>query len=67
MVPAAGRLTTATSLRTGMVHFNGAPTDRHAPFGGHRRSGNGREWGRSGLEDELEVKAITRCGGSPGR
>jgi len=29
-----------------------------APFGGFKMSGNGREWGRFGLEDFLEVKAV---------
>ncbi len=48
----------ARRLRTGMVHLNGASTDMAAPFGGYKRSGNGREWGRFGLEDFLEVKAI---------
>ena len=31
---------------------------RRAPFGGYRQSGNGREWGRFGLEDFLEVKSV---------
>jgi aldehyde dehydrogenase (NAD+) len=48
----------AGHMRTGMVHLNGAPTDGAAPFGGYRQSGNGREWGRFGLEDYLEVKAV---------
>ena len=48
----------AGRLRTGMVHLNGAPTDGRAPFGGYKQSGNGREWGRFGLEEFLEVKAI---------
>jgi len=48
----------AGRLRTGMVHLNGAPTDASAPFGGYKQSGNGREWGRFGLEEYLEVKAI---------
>jgi aldehyde dehydrogenase (NAD+) len=48
----------ARALRTGMVHLNGATTDLTAPFGGYKQSGNGREWGRFGLEDFLEVKAI---------
>lgn len=48
----------ARRLRTGMVHLNGAPTDPHAPFGGYKHSGNGREWGREGLKEFLEVKAV---------
>jgi aldehyde dehydrogenase (NAD+) len=48
----------AARLRTGMVHLNGAPTDANAPFGGYKQSGNGREWGREGLEEFLEIKAI---------
>jgi len=48
----------ARRLRTGMVHLNGAPTDPHAPFGGYKQSGNGREWGREGLKEFLETKAI---------
>ncbi len=48
----------ARALRTGMVHLNGASTDLTAPFGGYKQSGNGREWGRWGLEDFLEVKAV---------
>jgi aldehyde dehydrogenase (NAD+) len=41
-----------------MVHVNGANTDVAAPFGGYKQSGNGREWGRFGLEEYLEVKAV---------
>jgi len=48
----------ARRLRAGMVHINEAPTDRAAPFGGYKQSGNGREWGRFGIEDYLEVKSM---------
>lgn len=48
----------ARRLRTGMVHLNGAPTDPRAPFGGYKQSGNGREWGREGLKEFLEIKAV---------
>jgi aldehyde dehydrogenase (NAD+) len=48
----------AAKLRTGMVHLNGASTDINAPFGGYKQSGNGREWGREGLKEFLEVKAV---------
>jgi aldehyde dehydrogenase (NAD+) len=47
-----------TRLRAGQVHLNGAPADFAAPFGGYKQSGNGREWGREGLEEFLEVKAL---------
>ena len=48
----------ASKLRTGMVHINGAGLDSAAPFGGYKKSGNGREWGRYGLEEFLEVKSV---------
>jgi aldehyde dehydrogenase (NAD+) len=48
----------ARRLRTGMVHVNGASPEVDAPFGGYRRSGNGREWGLFGLKEYLEVKSI---------
>ena len=48
----------ARRIRTGNVHINGAGPDQQAPFGGYKQSGNGREWGRYGLEEFLETKAI---------
>ena len=48
----------ARRIRTGNVHLNGSPVDMNAPFGGYKQSGNGREWGRYGFEEFLEVKAI---------
>lgn len=48
----------ATQMRTGMVHLNGAPADAKAPFGGYKQSGNGREWGRYGMEEFMETKAL---------
>lgn len=44
-------------MRTGAIWINGA-FDFHAPFGGYKRSGNGREWGEFGFEEYLEVKAV---------
>jgi aldehyde dehydrogenase (NAD+) len=52
----------ASRLRTGNVHVNGAPPDFGAPFGGYKQSGNGREWGKLGFEEFLEVKAILGYG-----
>jgi len=48
----------AGRLRAGNVYVNGAPEDPAAPFGGYKRSGNGREAGEFGLREYLEVKAI---------
>ena len=48
----------ARRIRAGNINLNGSPNDRQAPFGGYKQSGNGREWGRFGLEEYLEVKAI---------
>ena len=45
-------------IRAGRVTINGAAGDMSTPFGGFKRSGNGREWGEYGLRDFLEVKAM---------
>ena len=45
-------------LRTGQVEINGGPFNIYAPFGGYKQSGNGRELGKYGLEDFLELKAM---------
>lgn len=45
-------------LRAGRVFLNGVPSNTAAPMGGYRQSGNGREMGRFGLEEYLEVKAM---------
>jgi aldehyde dehydrogenase (NAD+) len=48
----------ARRLRTGMVHLEDAPPNTYAPFGGYKRSGNGREWGDAGIREFLETKSI---------
>ncbi len=48
----------AKRLRTGMVHINGAGGDFSSPFGGYKKSGNGREWGVEGFEEFLETKSM---------
>lgn len=48
----------ARQIRTGMVHINGAGPDFSAPFGGYKKSGNGREWGVEGFEEFLETKSM---------
>ncbi|MEO6292567.1 MAG: aldehyde dehydrogenase family protein [Burkholderiaceae bacterium] len=48
----------AGRIRAGQVHINYPAWNGHAPFGGYKRSGNGREYGVHGLEEYLETKAI---------
>ncbi len=48
----------ARRIRTGQVHLNYPAWDPHAPFGGYKRSGNGREYGAFGFEEYLEIKSI---------
>jgi aldehyde dehydrogenase (NAD+) len=48
----------ARRIRAGNINLQGVPNDRTAPFGGYKQSGNGREWGKFGLEEYLEVKAV---------
>ncbi len=48
----------ARRIRAGMFHINGKGLDGRSPFGGYKRSGNGREYGVFGLEEFLEVKSV---------
>jgi aldehyde dehydrogenase (NAD+) len=48
----------AKRIRSGNVHINGARPDFAGCFGGYKQSGNGREWGESGLEEFLELKTV---------
>jgi aldehyde dehydrogenase (NAD+) len=48
----------APRLRAGMVYVNGGQPDPSLPFGGYKQSGNGREHGKYGLAEFLEVKAM---------
>jgi acyl-CoA reductase-like NAD-dependent aldehyde dehydrogenase len=48
----------ARQLRTGQVEINGGAFNPLAPFGGYKQSGHGRELGKYGLEEFLEVKAL---------
>lgn len=52
-------LRVARRLQTGRVDINGAAFNYDAPFGGYKQSGIGRELGTYGLEEFLELKAIS--------
>lgn len=54
----------ARRLRAGNVHINGAFGGMGTPFGGYKQSGLGREGGKFGLEEFLEVKAAIGWGQS---
>jgi len=51
-------LKVARRLRTGQVDINGGPFNMFAPFGGFKQSGHGRELGKFGLEEFLELKSL---------
>ncbi|MEA2309985.1 MAG: aldehyde dehydrogenase [Thermoleophilaceae bacterium] len=48
----------ARRIRTGQIEINGATFNPLAPFGGYKQSGHGRELGKFGLEEFLEVKSL---------
>jgi acyl-CoA reductase-like NAD-dependent aldehyde dehydrogenase len=48
----------ARRLRTGQIEINGGAFNPAAPFGGYGQSGHGRENGRFGLEELLQVKSL---------
>jgi acyl-CoA reductase-like NAD-dependent aldehyde dehydrogenase len=48
----------ARKIRTGQVEVNGGSFNPLAPFGGYKQSGHGRELGKFGLEEFLEVKSL---------
>ena len=45
-------------LRAGMVYVNAGNPDPNVPFGGYKQSGNGREYGKFGLAEFMEVKSV---------
>jgi aldehyde dehydrogenase (NAD+) len=45
-------------IRAGAVFVNAGGLAFDMPFGGYKQSGNGREFGKFGLEEVLEVKSV---------
>ncbi|MFN4272986.1 MAG: aldehyde dehydrogenase family protein [Aliihoeflea sp.] len=45
-------------LRAGCVYVNAGGLAFDMPFGGYKQSGNGREFGKFGLEEFLETKSV---------
>jgi betaine-aldehyde dehydrogenase len=48
----------ALKMRTGQVDINGGSFNPMAPFGGYKQSGCGREIGKYGFEEYLEIKSM---------
>lgn len=51
-------ISVADRVKTGVLEVNGSPFGFHAPFGGVKESGLGRESGWEGFEPYVEIKAI---------
>lgn len=51
----------ARRIRSGMLDVNGYDFDPHAPFGGVKQSGLGRELGVEGLSAFFETKVVQIC------
>ena len=48
----------ARKIRTGQIEVNQGSFNPNAPFGGYKQSGYGREYGRHGFEEFLEIKSM---------
>ncbi|WP_078323201.1 aldehyde dehydrogenase family protein [Mycobacteroides salmoniphilum] len=56
--------TVARRIQAGSVVINHA-FDLNAPFGGRKRSGNGREWSSYGFHEYLEIKSVVGAQPNP--
>ena len=54
----ARALKIARRIRAGQCYVQGGYCNIHAPFGGYKQSGNGREWGDQAMHEYIETKAI---------
>jgi betaine-aldehyde dehydrogenase len=48
----------ARRIRAGQIDINGGNFNPMAPFGGFKQSGHGREFGKFGFEEFLEIKSM---------
>jgi aldehyde dehydrogenase (NAD+) len=48
----------ARRIRAGQCYIQGSYFTTKAPFGGFKQSGNGREWGREGLKEFIELQSL---------
>jgi acyl-CoA reductase-like NAD-dependent aldehyde dehydrogenase len=48
----------ARRIRAGQIHVNGGAFNPMAPFGGFKQSGHGRELGKFGFDEYLEIKSL---------
>jgi aldehyde dehydrogenase (NAD+) len=48
----------ARDIRAGVINLGYPDWDLHAPYGGFKQSGNGREYGAWGIHDFLEAKTV---------
>lgn len=55
-----GAIRIARRIRAGQCLMNGAVFNYHAPFGGYKQSGNGREFSAAGVHEFLEIKAMLK-------
>jgi acyl-CoA reductase-like NAD-dependent aldehyde dehydrogenase len=51
-------LAVAQQIRTGTVEINASPTGWHAPYGGFKQSGIGREAGPEGFDGYVETRSL---------
>ncbi len=48
----------ASKIRAGYININNSQMDFSVPFGGYKRSGNGREFGEHAFDEFLELKSV---------